>query len=227
MLSHLLESTPRRARPRFGTFVSLIAHALIVSGAVAAARPVPTPPKVESLIPLHPPRDPAPVKCSTCGSRSRGGQRDGHRFEFVVPHVMLKEPTIEAPNIDAAGQAEIQIGQEEWQHRGPIGRPTDTASAVGGEFVDRQVVPFSSNPSPVYPEALRAARIDGSVSARFVVDTTGNVIMESVVVDATAHRLFAEAVVEALRRSRFKPAELRGRKVRQLVVQPFLFVLRS
>jgi periplasmic protein TonB len=226
MLGHLVESTPRRARPRVGTFVSLVAHALVVSGAVAAARPVPTPPKVESLIPLHPPLAPTPAKCTTCGSRSRGNQRDGHRFAFVVPDVTLKEPTIEAPDIDAVGQAEIQIGPEEWQRPGPVGRPTDTASALGGEFVDRQVVPFSSNPAPAYPEALRAARIEGSVSARFVVDTTGNVIMESVVVDATDHRLFAEAVVEALRRSRFRPAELRGRKVRQLVVQPFLFVLR-
>ena len=226
MLSHLVESTPRRARLRAGTFVSLFAHALIVSGAVAAARPVLTAPKLESLIPLHAPPAPTPATCTTCGSRSRGNQRDGHRFEFVVPNVTLKEPTIEGPGIDTAGKAEIQIGPEEWQRGGPVGRATDTASVLGGELVDRQVVPFSSNPSPAYPEALRAARIEGSVSARFVVDTTGSVMMESVVVDATDHRLFAEAVVEALRRSRFTPAELRGRKVRQLVVQPFLFVRR-
>lgn len=226
MLSQLVESTPKRARLRFGTFVSLVAHALIVSGAVAAARPVPRASKVESLIPLHPPLATTPAKCRTCGSRSRGNQVDRGRFKFVVPNVTLLEPTIPAPDVDALGKAEIQIGREEWQRGGPVGQATDTASALGGEFVDRQVVPFSSNPSPVYPEGLRAARIEGSVSARFVVDTTGNVIMESVVVDSTVHRLFAEAVVEALRRSRFKPAELRGRKVRQLVVQPFLFVLR-
>lgn len=51
--------------------------------------------------------------------------------------------------------------------------------------------------------------------------------MESVIVDASPHPAFTDAVVEALRRSRFQPAELRGRNVRQLVSQPFQFVRRD
>jgi protein TonB len=93
--------------------------------------------------------------------------------------------------------------------------------------VDREVVPHAMNPSPRYPAPLRAARIEGKVIARFVVDTTGRVIMGSVTVDASTHPAFSDAVIEALSRSRFTPAEVRGRKVRQLVSQPFVFVLRE
>jgi protein TonB len=93
--------------------------------------------------------------------------------------------------------------------------------------VDREVMPHPTNPSPRYPSDLRAARIEGRVIARFVVDTTGRVIMGSVTVEASTHPAFSDAVIEALSRSRFTPAELRGRKVQQLVSQPFVFVLRE
>jgi TonB family protein len=97
----------------------------------------------------------------------------------------------------------------------------------GREVVDREVVPLPTNPVPRYPSALRTARIEGSVFARFVVDTTGRVIMASVTVDSADHPLFAEAVIEALQRSRFRPAELRERKVQQLVARSFVFVIRE
>ena len=226
MLGHLVESTPRRARLRFGTFVSVVAHALIISAAVAAARPVPRPRNVVSLIPLHAPPTSAPEKCTQCGSTSRSNKRRGE-LEFVAPDASRTEPTIDVPDIGGAGTTDIQIGREEWQTGTLAGPRADTGSALSSEFVDRQVVPLPTNPSPEYPAPLRAARIEGAVSARFVVDTTGRVIMESVVIDATAHRLFTDAVIEALRRARFRPAELRDTKVRQLVVQPFLFVLRD
>jgi outer membrane biosynthesis protein TonB len=48
-----------------------------------------------------------------------------------------------------------------------------------------------------------------------------------VTLDASEHPAFGHAVIEALRRSRYEPAQLRGRKVRQLVSQSFLFQLRD
>jgi hypothetical protein len=50
--------------------------------------------------------------------------------------------------------------------------------------------------------------------------------VETVTLDASDHPLFSDAVIAALRRSRYAPAELRGRKVPQLVVQPFVFVVQ-
>jgi TonB family protein len=119
------------------------------------------------------------------------------------------------------------ISTKEWRG-GFADRSSDTGPLVPGrEGVDREVVPLPTNPAPRYPAELRAAGIQGSVFARFVVDTAGRVRMETVSVDASDHPRFAEAVIEALRRSRYTPAELRGRKVPQLVVQPFVFVLRD
>jgi TonB family protein len=92
--------------------------------------------------------------------------------------------------------------------------------------VDREVLPLATNPAPRYPASLRSAGIQGSVFARFVVDTMGRVRVETITFDASDHPLFSMAVIDALRRSRYTPAELRGRKVPQLVVQPFVFVLQ-
>lgn len=120
-----------------------------------------------------------------------------------------------------------EVGTDEWHTRGDGAgsrRPTDVP---GLGSVDREVVPWPTNPVPRYPAELRALRLQGSVSVRFVVDTTGRVIMESVMVDGATHERFTDAVIDALRRCRFTPAELRGRKVNQLVSQSFVFVLRD
>jgi TonB family protein len=121
----------------------------------------------------------------------------------------------------------VVISPEEW--RGGSGEQRDgtTESVLGPGSVDREVVPLATNPVPRYPAELRAARIEGTVQARFVVDTTGRVIMGSVILDASEDPAFGHAVIEALRRSRYEPAQLRGRKVRQLVSQSFLFQLRN
>jgi hypothetical protein len=65
------------------------------------------------------------------------------------------------------------------------------------------------------------------VSARFVVDTLGRVEPASIEITETTHTLFADAVRVALLRQRFLPAAAGGHLVRQLVVQPFEFRIRS
>ena len=62
--------------------------------------------------------------------------------------------------------------------------------------------------------------------AQFVVDTTGRV--ETSVVQGhqqSTHELFTTAVKNALPRMRFIPAEVGGKKVKQLVQQPFSFAI--
>jgi TonB family protein len=226
MLGQLVESSPKRVRRRFSTLVSLGAHALVLSAAVAAARPVAEAPPIDRVIPLRPP-PPAP-QCIECESGSAVGSRRGvDRVTYALPDRRTSEFTLDVPDRVGPPIGDIRIPGEEWERGRSAGRPVDTALVLGREFVDREAVPMSGNPIPRYPEALRAAHIEGSVSARFVVDTTGRVRMESVIVDAADHPLFANAVIEALRASRFAPAEFRGRKVPQLVAQPFVFVIRE
>lgn len=60
---------------------------------------------------------------------------------------------------------------------------------------------------------------------QFVVDTAGRVEDDSWRVLETTHAAFTEAVREAILASRFRPARVRGRAVRQLVRLPVSFTL--
>ena len=60
---------------------------------------------------------------------------------------------------------------------------------------------------------------------QFVVDTAGRVETSTFKVLRQSHNEFEAAVRGALPKMRFLPAELKGRRVRQLVQQPFVFAL--
>lgn len=106
-----------------------------------------------------------------------------------------------------------------------------TPGAVGNggdrtyfEFqVDKPAVPKPDNPRPEYPETLRSAGVEGMVLAQFTVDTTGQPEVTTFKVLKTTHPLFALAVRNALPKMKFDPAELDGRKVKQLVQMPFKY----
>lgn len=76
---------------------------------------------------------------------------------------------------------------------------------------------------PRYPDILRSARVEGEVLASFVVDTFGKADPGSFRVLHFTHELFVSAARNALPNMNFVPAEVGGRKVKQLVQQPFLF----
>lgn len=91
--------------------------------------------------------------------------------------------------------------------------------------VGKQVVPAGNNRAPKFPEELRKANISGEVLAQFVVDTLGRADMKTFKVLRPSRPEFVAAVRESLPSMRFSPAELGGRKVRQLVQMPFQFNL--
>jgi periplasmic protein TonB len=112
---------------------------------------------------------------------------------------------------------------------------SDTAStaADGGiiylDFqVEKQAKMLRNQSGPAYPAALKSRNIEGRVEAQFMVDTTGRVDLSTFkLINAdSANTAFVEAVKESLGRTNFSPAELGGRKVRQLVQQSFYFTMR-
>jgi len=103
------------------------------------------------------------------------------------------------------------------------GTPTD--GVYDATAVDRAVTPRAGNPQPLYPNQLRSAGIEGTVVARFVVDTLGRVEPRSIDIISATHNLFTESVRDALQRSRFVPAQYGRFAVRQLVEQRFSFAL--
>jgi protein TonB len=89
--------------------------------------------------------------------------------------------------------------------------------------VEKPVVTAPGSTAPRYPDMLRQAGVEGEVLAQFVVDTTGKVESGSLKILKTSHDLFVQSVRNALPNMKFIPAEVGGRKVKQLVQQPFTF----
>jgi TonB family protein len=77
--------------------------------------------------------------------------------------------------------------------------------------------------SPAYPEALRAAGINGRVSLEFVIDSTGRAVVESVVIRASDHPAFTVAAQRAILDSRYRPARRGGRALAARVQQEVVF----
>jgi TonB family protein len=93
------------------------------------------------------------------------------------------------------------------------------------EMVERSVRPQRGNPTPRYPSALQQMEIEGDFVVKFVVDTTGTVLDNRIEFPSSMHRLFADAVRSALRKSRYFPATFAGHAVPQLVIQEFRFTM--
>jgi TonB family protein len=79
--------------------------------------------------------------------------------------------------------------------------------------------------APAYPSELEQARVEGDVTAEWVVDTVGRADTTSFRVVSSTHPRFLEAVRAALPLMHFRPAQLQGRRVQQLVRQEFNFRL--
>jgi TonB family protein len=91
------------------------------------------------------------------------------------------------------------------------------------EFQVEQPVRFRSGRAPVYPERLRQAKVEGEVLVQYVVDERGLVQMSSFKVLRSTDDEFTDAVRQAVGAMQFFPGEIRGKKVKQLVQQPFKF----
>jgi hypothetical protein len=117
------------------------------------------------------------------------------------------------------------------ERRRPAKSGGDSAVAIrvyNAEEVDSVArVDTNGMSQPFYPDSLYAFRIAGEVVAQFVVDTTGLVVPETFAVVSATHPAFAESVRRSLRHSKFRPAVLAGRRVRQLMVLPYRFVMEG
>lgn len=99
-----------------------------------------------------------------------------------------------------------------------------TPARVLAEFeVEKRAELLRGQPSPKYPAALTAEQLKGEVLAQFVVDTSGRARPDSFRALHSTHPAFTAAVQEAVYGMRFKPAEVRGVRVPQMVQMPFAF----
>lgn len=93
--------------------------------------------------------------------------------------------------------------------------------------VDSAVVPDPESGGPAYPPEMLKLGVEGTVLARFVVDTFGRAVPKSFLALQSTNKEFADAVRASLPLMKFRPARLKGVAVPQLVVQSFAFRIES
>lgn len=232
MFTHLVESRRTAQRGRAGAVASVAVHAVLLGGAVVATatgtrppRHAPEPPLVLVTPPANPPTSGGSHEAARRGSARRAAPADPipDPLHVDTDRIHVSTPAISLDTLVSTSH------DDTWVLAGGGARGTGSTSGAGAPWdaglVDRPADPLAGNPAPAYPEALRAAGVEGTVEARFVIDTTGRVEPASIAFDPGTDALFAAAVRRALARARFTPAEARGRRVRVLVRQAFAFRL--
>ncbi len=106
----------------------------------------------------------------------------------------------------------------------PVETPVGSPDGIFTEIeVDLAAERDPTSEGPLYPDAMLEKQIEGAARVRFVVDSTGHAEVASFGVIETNESAFAEAVLMALPRMRFRPASIGEKKVSQHVEQTFVF----
>jgi TonB family protein len=143
-------------------------------------------------------------------------------LDVITPPTELPIPI---PPVDPGQPFDGVRVRRQWEP-GPCPAGCGSTAPVDSVFLAEAVdLPASIRwqPNPVYPASLRAAGISGRVTLQFTVDTLGRIEPGSVGSVESTQPAFERAAVAAIEASRFSPARIRGRPVRQLVRQTISF----
>ena len=230
MFARLLESNKNGNRSVWGAFVSTMAHTAAIALAVfatAQARPDDTP-SAEVVRWVTPPLA-APVAASAPAAPREQPERAlpaPKPAALVIDRIDVVIPPVDvAPAPLPPGPAPLSSGAMATDPRGDPAAGRTSSEPFAADQVERQVYLRPGSAPPRYPNALRAAGIEGQVLVSFVVNEAGRVERSTVRFVSSDAPLFEMAVRDALERMRFSAAEAGGRKVRQLVQMPFVFTL--
>ncbi len=242
MFNNLIESKRKRQRSAGGTVASFILHGALIALVVVATanaatqqeetkeekvdfveipKDEPPPPEPEPEVAQAPPPPPDVVAAPP---PPKGFQQLTPPMDIpdVIPEIDLSRKEINEADFSGKGVAGGTA-------TGVVGAPPPVvvdATQTYFEFqVEKPVAPLN-NVAPNYPGMLQSQGVKGRVIAQFMVDTTGRADVSTFKVLESDHELFSAAVKSALPRMRFIPAEVGGRKVKQLVQQPFVFDMK-
>jgi TonB family protein len=220
-----MTSYARTESPHGPGALSVVAHAALITAWVAATMPSgPMPPDsfANRIYYIPPPDRPPLVR----------GTGETVRYLTLTPG----EGTGSGPGLSAidARRPLTAVTQQSAQPGEPqkadtVASTPPVAGAPNGDSVftilevDTAVVRSQTSAAPAYPMELLTKKIEGTVLARYIVDTTGFADTASFEVIRSTHPGFIAAVKEALPYMRFSPAKIGSLRVRQLVEQPFTF----
>jgi len=242
MLHKLIGSQAIRTTHAGVAALSMVTHAgLIAVAAVSSGHPdygsaTSRAPAAERITYSIPARLVERTAIPRGAERRASGAVRGKRWSLpnlskLQPVELPRDIGVPVPDVDGLtlSAGDIDWTQEGFGAGGTAALIPNAPLPLGGVYsealVERTVWPRRGNPAPGYPERLRSAGIDRRFFVVFVVDTTGRVEKESISFPPEANELFTQAVRRALLRSRYFPAEVAGRPVRQEVRQEFVFKL--
>lgn len=153
----------------------------------------------------------------------------GARFAYVVNIRPLESPSADGRTRGIGTvRGEFGVIRPEYGTVRDAAAQQSTGEQTYFEFqVEKPVRQAPGSAAPRYPPDLKGAGVEGEVLAQFVVDTLGTPVLTTFRVLKSSHGEFTESIKAALPGMKFVPAELRGRKVRQLVQQPFVFAIQK
>ena len=236
MFNNLLESKAKKPKSTAGTVTSVILHGILITGAVyATAHAVneaekPKEEKVEFVEmkkdepppPKNEPPPPPPPEAVAAPPPPKGFQVLTAPIEIpdIIPKVDLSKKITDEADFSGKGVAGGTSKGDPNVKSAPI---SDNQTYF--EFqVEKQAAP-NGGIQTRYPSVLQSQGVEGKVQVQFVVDTTGRAEMGSWKVLESSNELFSQAAKDAVRSARFFPAEVGGRKVRQLVQLPLTFAI--
>ncbi|HEY6218571.1 MAG TPA: energy transducer TonB [Gemmatimonadaceae bacterium] len=217
-------SRPERRGP--STAMSVMVHVVLILLAVLATNP---PPGLESLwnlanrvYYLPPPSQVSPSPEQTAQLKYAEIAPTGLGAGFARSPVPMAEASKHHLTFEVPGDlgTELSAIAESRRRQG-----ADSVFSVVD--VDSGVTRDPSSVAPEYPEALRKLGIEGSVQARYVVDSTGFADPETLEIVRATRLEFAISVRNALPGMHFTPAKIGPRRVRQLVSQEFTFKMEK
>lgn len=235
MFNNLIESKPQKTRSLGSTIFSLVAHGVVITLSVIATKQVGEAVAEEVMQKVEfveikkdeppPPDAPPPPDVVAPPPIAKGFQvlTAPVNIPDVIPEIDLSKKLTNEADFSGKGVAGgIASGVV-----GGTPQVIDNNQTFFDFQVEKPVAPVPGTGNPRYPDILRSSSIEGEVLAQFVVDTTGRVEVATFKVIRTSHELFSASVRQALPNMRFLAAEVGGRKVKQLVQQPFVFALQK
>jgi protein TonB len=232
MFENLIETKPKKPKTVKTMILSVVIHAVLISGAVYGtlqAKEALEKPKAEKVEFVEmkkdeppPPEEkaPPPPEIVAAPPPPKGFQvlTAPIKIPDVLPEIDLSKKMTDEADFSGKGVAGGIA-------KGVVGGTGPVSDQTYFEFQVEKQVSMAGQANLRYPDMLRSANVEGEVLAQFVVDTTGRVEKGSVKILKSSHELFTNSVQAALGSMRFYPAEIGGRKVKQLVQQPFNFTL--
>jgi periplasmic protein TonB len=217
-----LPASFRAARPRADAITSaLLFHAVLIAAAITStASSGVSAPRVA--------RDTIRIDLSMIQQRPNSTQRPMAQLLLPaapsLPDISATAPRFELPQLSSAHQVPpaTAVAAPSASSATSLGTRDSSPSLFRSSEVD-DLPEFLTDFRPEYPDVLRRAGVSGAVEVEYVVRKDGRVDSHSLQVLTTDHDRFAAAVVQAIRRARFRPARRAGQAVAVLVRQTIRF----